>query len=328
MNLTPTVADDSAAGEVTPSSVSSVRSRRSRRFRLRGSGGPGLRAGALPYLLVMPLVAAVGVFAVYPTALTTVGAFYEVDPLYPRHFVGLQNFRGVFTDPTTRISLINTLVYAAVGVAGATILGLAVAITLRRRFRSRGLILACVVLPWAVPSVVGAVIWGWIFDPNFGVLNGALTSAHILNHYYVWLGLHRFLTVVLIEVVQIWQIAPISALIILAALQSIPAQLYEAALVDGAGPWRTFRRVTIPLIRPALALSCVQALVLSLNIFDQVYVLNYDATSGSSLMLKTYVDTFSDLNFGQGYALSLTATLLTVVFTVTLLGLIYRRVSY
>ena len=110
----------------------------------------------------------------------------------------------------------------------------------------------------------------------------------------------RWLTIGLIEIVQVWQITPLSALIILAALQSIPLDLYEAARVDGAGPVQAFRRISLPLIRPALAVCAVEALVLSLNIFDQVYILNGIAPLGSSVMLQTYVTTFQNLNFGGG----------------------------
>ena len=190
-------------------------------------------------------------------------------------------------------------------------LGTAIAVALKQRFRFRGIVLALVILPWALPAVVEAVIWNWIYNPTFGVMNSALHSAHVIGGYHVWLGLDRWLTIVLIEIVQVWQITPLSALIILAALQSIPPDLYEAARVDGASAVQSFRRISLPLIRPALAVCAVEALVLSLNIFDQVYILNGIAPLGSSVMLQTYVTTFENLNFGGGYALSLLVTLAT-----------------
>jgi multiple sugar transport system permease protein len=116
-------------------------------------------------------------------------------------------------------------------------------------------------------------------------------------------------------------------LIILAALQSIQPTLYEAARVDGAGPVAMFRRISLPLIRPAIAIATVEALVLSLNIFDQVYILNGIAPLGSSIMLQTYVTTFTDLNFGGGYALSLLVTLATAALSMAALALLYRRVE-
>jgi multiple sugar transport system permease protein len=205
--------------------------------------------------------------------------------------------------------------------------GTAIAVALRRRFRFRGVILALVVLPWALPAVVEGVIWSWIYNPTFGVLNSALHSAHLIGGYHLWLGLDRWLTISLIEIVQVWQITPLSVLVILAALQSIPVELYEAAMVDGAGPLKSFWRISLPLIRPALAVCAVEALVESLNIFDQVYVLNGIAPLGSSVMLQTYITTFEDLNFGGGYALSLLMTVATAVLSMAGLALLYRRVE-
>jgi multiple sugar transport system permease protein len=255
-----------------------------------------------------------------------VEAFFRVMPLDPpTRFTGLGNFRELFTNPVIRTSWVNTAVYVAIGVILSVVLGTAMAVALQRRFRFRGVVLALIILPWALPAVVEAVIWNWIYNPTFGVMNSALHSAHVIGGYHVWLGLERWVTILLIEIVQVWQITPLSVLIILAALQSIQPDLYEAARVDGAGSVEMFRRISLPLIRPALAIATVEALVLSLNIFDQVYILNGIAPLGSSIMLQTYVTTFSDLNFGGGYALSLLVTAATAVLSMAALALLYRR---
>jgi len=287
---------------------------------------PARRGRLLPWLLVAPLVAFIALLSVYPTAVTTVEAFFRVSPLDPpTRFNGLANYRALFANSAVTTSWVNTVVYAAFGVAASTILGIAGAVALKRRFRFRGIILALVILPWALPAVDEAVIWNWMYDPNYGVVNSVLHSLHLIGGYHVYLGLDRWLTVVLIEVVQVWQMTPLSFLIILAALQSISPDLYEAAQVDGASAWRMFRRVTLPLIRPAIAVAAVQSLVLSFNVFDQVYVLNGKAPLGSSLMLQTYLTTFQNLDFGGGYALSLLVTLATVLLSAGVILLIYRR---
>jgi multiple sugar transport system permease protein len=280
----------------------------------------------LPYILLSPLVVFIGALSFVPTADTTVEAFFRVMPLDPpTRFTGLGNFRALFADSAITTAWVNTAVYVVLGVVLSVVLGTAIAVALKRRFRWRGVILALVILPWALPAVVEAVIWSWIYNPTFGVMNSALHSAHIIGAYHLWLGLNRWLTIALIEIVQVWQITPLSAVIILAALQSIPTDLYEAARVDGAGPVASFRRISLPLIRPALAVCAVESLVLSLNIFDQVYVLNGIAPLGSSVMLQTYVTTFENLNFGGGYALSLLMTLATAVLSMAALALLYRR---
>ena len=284
------------------------------------------RRRMLPYILISPLVVFIGALSFVPTADTTVEAFFRVMPLDPpTRFTGLGNFRELFANPVILTSWVNTAVYVAIGVVLSVVLGTAIAVALRNRFRFRGVVLAIVILPWALPAVVEAVIWNWIYNPTFGVLNSALHTAHLIGGYHVWLGLERWLTILLIEIVQVWQITPLSVVIILAALQSIQPDLYEAARVDGAGTVEMFRRISLPLIRPALAVATVEALVLSLNIFDQVYILNGIAPLGSSIMLQTYVTTFSDLNFGGGYALSLLVTVATAVLSMGALALLYRR---
>lgn len=287
--------------------------------------GGARRGGILPYVLLSPLVVFIGALSFVPTVDTTVEAFFRVMPLDPpNRFIGLGNFRALFANSAITTAWVNTLIYVVIGVVLSVVGGTAIAVALRRRFRFRGVVLALVVLPWALPAVVEGVIWSWIYNPTFGVLNSALHSAHVIGGYHLWLGLDRWLTIALIEIVQVWQITPLSALVILAALQSIPPDLYEAAMVDGAGPVKSFLRISLPLIRPALAVCTVEALVLSLNIFDQVYVLNGIAPLGSSVMLQTYITTFTDLNFGGGYALSLLMTVATVVLSMAGLALLYR----
>ncbi|HTW05466.1 MAG TPA: sugar ABC transporter permease [Streptosporangiaceae bacterium] len=284
------------------------------------------RRRILPYVLVSPLVVFIGALSFVPTVDTTVEAFFRVMPLNPpTRFTGLGNFRALFSDSVITTSWINTAVYVAIGVVLSVVLGVAIAVALKRRFRFRGVLLALIILPWALPAVVEAVIWNWIYNPTFGVLNSGLHSVHLIGGYHLWLGLDRWLTILLIEIVQVWQITPLSVLIILAALQSVPQDLYEAARVDGAGAMSSFRRITLPLIRPAVAVAAVEALVLSLNIFDQVYILNGIAPLGSSIMLQTYVTTFQNLNFGGGYALSLMVTVATALLSMAMLALLYRR---
>ncbi len=294
-----------------------------------GRKWPRKRGRFLPYVLLSPLLVFIGALALYPTILTTVQAFFTVDPVNPpTRFSGLANFRALFHNPFVRQSAANTVLYIVVGVGLSTLFGLGIALMLQRRSRWRGIVLALVVLPWALPAVVEAVIWGWIYDPTFGVLNSVLRSTGIISTDHVWIGISRIASIVLIELVQVWQITPLAALLILAALQSIPQELYEAARVDGAGRWDMFRRITLPLVRPGLAVAMVESLILSLNVFDQVYVLNGFAPSGASIMLQTYQISFNNLNFGQGYALSLLATFATMLLSLLILVVVYRRVEF
>jgi multiple sugar transport system permease protein len=261
--------------------------------------------------------------------LTVIDAFVHLDPLTPpNHFVGFGNFESVFNNAQIRATFENTGWYTLFGVVLTVSLGTGIGLLLQRPFRGRGIILAIVILPWALPGVVEGVIWSWIYNPSVGVLNSVLKSLHLIGQYQLFIGPHQIETILLISLVQVWQITPLAVLIVLAGLQSIPDELYEGASVDGASWHRVVRSITLPLIRPALAIATVEALIMSLNIFDQVYVLNANATTGASLMTTTYFITFQDLNFGQGYALSLLATVVTVIASVAIVKILYRKVEY
>jgi len=289
----------------------------------------GRRLDLLPYLLVTPLTGFILVLAIVPALYTLSQSFYRVQALDPPvRFNGLDNFRALFADPTVQGSALNTVAYVIIGVTLTTVLGIVMALTLQRGFRGRPVLIAAMILPWALPGVVEGVVWTGIWDANTGLLNSLLTSAHLIDSYQVFLGHNRLLTILLIEIVQVWQMTPLSVLLVLAALQNIPGDLYEAAQLDGCTAWSTFTRVTLPLVRPGVAIAMVQALIATLNVFDQPYVLNGAAETGASLTMQTYFISFQNLDFGEGYALSLLITLATLLGSFVLIKLVYRPVEF
>jgi len=283
----------------------------------------------LAYALLAPLALFIGVLTLYPTAVTTIEAFFRVDALDPNHgFIGLRNFHNAFSTPAIDESFVNTIFYTVVGTALSTVLGVWFALLLRERSRWRGLLLAIVILPWALPPVVEALLWSRIYDPSFGPLNWLLKGLHVISTNQVWIGSNRWLALALTEVVQVWQMTPLSVLLILAALQLIPRELYEAASVDGASRWYGFRYITLPLLRPGITVAMVAAITTTLNIFDQPYILTGNATATASVGLETYVVSFQNLDFGQGYALSLLVTIVTAAASLVIMRLVYRRVEF
>lgn len=287
------------------------------------------RPELLPYLLVAPLVVFIVGLALVPAGLALVQSFYRVQELNPPVvFSGLDNFRRLFADDAVRASIVNTAMYVVVGVALSTVLGIGMAMTLRHPFRGRSVLIAIMVLPWALPGVVEGIVWSGIWDANTGLLNSVLSSLRLISDYHVFLGNNRLLTVFAIEVVQVWQITPLSALLVLAALQNVPGDLHEAAQLDGCSPWASFRRVTLPLIRPGIAIAMVQALIQTLNVFDQPFVLNGSADTGTSVTMQTYFISFQNLDFGGGYALSLLITIATLVISLGIVKLVYRPVEF
>jgi multiple sugar transport system permease protein len=301
----------------------------------RRPSGPGSRPGRkarfdwLPYGLVAPLAVFIIGLALFPAAVTLVEAFFKVQPLNPPDsFIGFGNFVRMFQDDTIVSSMVNTVCYVLIGVVLSTGLGIMMAVTLQKPFRGRSVLIAVLILPWALPGVVEGIVWSGIWDSNTGLLNSVLTSLHLISHYQVFLGQNRLVTVLVIELVQVWQITPLSTLLVLAALQNIPGELYEAAALDGASGWKAFRRITLPLARPGIAIAMVQAVIATLNVFDQPFVLNGAASTGASVMEQTYFVSFQNLDFGQGYALSLLITVVTIVVSLAIVRLVYRTVEF
>jgi multiple sugar transport system permease protein len=267
--------------------------------------------------------------ALIPAAFTIIQSFYRVNPLDPpTRFDGFGNFRKLWADDAVRTSIGNTAFYVIVGVALSTVLGILFATVLRKKFRGRSVLIAVLILPWALPGVVEGILWTGIFDPNNGLVNSVLSSLHLANQGSVLLGENRLLTITLIELVQVWQITPLSALLVLAAMQVIPDELYEAAEIDGCSMFASFWRITLPLARPGIAIAMVQSLIATLNVFDQPYVLNGAASTGASITEQTYFISFQNLDFGEGYALSLIITVVTLLISLVVVRAVYRRIDY
>jgi multiple sugar transport system permease protein len=259
----------------------------------------------LGWLLATPAVAAVVALILYPLvkgfqqSIQSGGILFGEKPGY----VGLRNYRDVIHDPTSRDAMVHTLEYVVLAVTMELVLGILVAVTLHRVFRGRGVVLAILILPWALPSVVSGVLWRRIFDPDNGLLNRVLMAMHVISQPHVWLAGGRS-AIVYITIVHVWGVLPLVSLIFLAGLQSIPDEVYSASAVDGAGPWRQFRHITLPLLRPSMAIALTVGTLLAISIFDEIYVLNGTALNTRSILIQVYNTTFVDADFAHGTALA------------------------
>jgi multiple sugar transport system permease protein len=290
---------------------------------------PRRRFDFLPYALVTPLTLFIVGLALVPAAFTIVESFFRIQELNPPDtFTGLGNFQRLFSDGAVRTSIGNTGLYVLIGVTISTVIAIMMAITLQHKFAGRSILIAVLILPWALPGVVEGIVWGSMWDSNTGFFNSLLTSVHLIDHYQVFLGQNRLLTIFAIELVQVWQITPLSTLLVLASLQNIPGELYESAKLDGCSASSIFRWITLPLARPGITIAMVQAVIVTLNVFDQPYVLNGAATTGASVTMQTYFVSFQNLDFGEGYALSLLITAVTLLVSFVVLKLVYRPVEF
>lgn len=267
------------------------------------------RRGEARFAIALLLPALLVVFGVvlYPVGRTFVVSLFDVNsPLpgsYP--FVGLRNYTRVFQDPAFYPVLGHTLYFTLVSTAAELVLGIAVALLLNAPLRAKWFWRSLVVLPWALPTIVNGALWRWIYNGQYGVLNGLLTTLHLSSTPHQWLG-SPFLALNMVIVADVWKNTSIVAFFILAGLQTIPTDLYEAARMDGAGAWKSFWRVTLPLLAPSIAVVLILRTIEAFKVFDIVYVMTGGgpASGTQTVAFYTYLQAFSNQLFGYGSALA------------------------
>jgi multiple sugar transport system permease protein len=234
-------------------------------------------------------------------------------------FIGLENYRFLWQDDRFWNALRNTVYFTGVSVLAETLLGLGIALLLNRPFGWRNGVRTLILLPWAIPTVVSARMWEWIFNPEFGVLN------FFLGTKVNWLGDPR-LAMLAAVFADVWKTTPFVAVLLLAGLQVIPRELYQAARVDGAGTWVLFWKITFPLLKPVLLVVLIFRTLDAWRVFDMIYVLTAGgpANTTETLSLYAYKVLFQTLQFGYGSTLSVVTFLFVGAITVFYLNL-YRR---
>jgi trehalose/maltose transport system permease protein len=266
-----------------------------------------------PMLIVLALVAGWPLLRTMWFGLTDA----NLSDLDAAEFIGLVNYYYLLTDPDWWNAVWNTLVFTTVSLTTETILGLAIALTLNAHFRGRGLLRAAVLIPWAIPTVVSAQMWNWMYHDVFGVINEGLKIMGLISEPIAWTASPdtALLAVIMVDV---WKTTPFMALLLLAGLQMLPQECYESARVDGVHPVKVFFKVTLPLLKPALMVAIIFRALDALRIFDLIYVMsgnNKDTMSMSVYARQQLVD-FQDVGYGSAAAtlLFLIIALITVVY--------------
>jgi multiple sugar transport system permease protein len=219
--------------------------------------------------------------------------------------VGLENYADVLGEAAFANAAKNTLWFAAVSVPLVTTVGLAVALLLNQRIKGFGILRVLVLLPWSIPLVSAGIMWRLLLHGNFGALNGALLQLGVIDSYTAWLSSPK-LAMWSVIVVHIWREFPLPAILFLAALQTIPTDVIDAAKVDGAGAWSRFRHVVLPLLKGPLLIVLVYETMIAIAVFDLVYVLTGGGPGSATTLISwfAYAVSFKFLNLGQGAALS------------------------
>ena len=298
------------------------------RSRVKGvfTVGAAREEARLGRLMVLPAIAFTAVLVLYPMVLGFSTSVHEGTGTIgtPSDFVGFENYGDVLAQQSVVDSAVQTLRYVGAALVLEVVLGLALAVLLHRAFRGRGLVLAVLILPWALPSVVSGVMWRRIFDPDSGLLNSVLQHLGIIDSAQVWLASDLWATL-FITLVHVWGVLPLVTLVFLAGLQSIPDEVYSASAVDGATPWRQFFHITLPLLRPSLAVALTVGTVAAINIFDEIYVLNGTALNTRSILMEVYNLTFVNSQFAEGTALAFLVAATSILVAVFYALLLRRR---
>jgi ABC-type sugar transport system permease subunit len=274
--------------------------------------------------LVLPALLTILLVALFPLLWTVWESLHLHDlrmPWLGKPFVGLDNYIEALRDPRFWGALGHTAFFAVASVGLELLIGLWLALALNRAFRGRGLVRAAVLVPWAIPTVVSALLWRFMFEGQHGIVNAALVGAGVLREPVVWFidPLAAWVPVILADV---WKTTPFVALLLLAGLQNIDASLYEAARIDGASAWRQFRYVTLPLLKPAILVALIFRTLDAFRVFDLIYALTGGGpgTSTEPIALYTFNALLQNLQFGYGSALSV------IVFLITFgLALLYIK---
>ncbi len=222
-----------------------------------------------------------------------------------RRFVGLNNFLFLMHDPRFLQSLKTTVVFTLISVPLELALGLLIALLMREKIPGGWLLKVSVMIPWAIPTVVSARMWAWIYNPEFGILNYILQKAGLVSHAVNYLA-NPFLVMPAVIAADVWKTTPFAALLLFAGLQTIPRSLYESAEIDGANIWARFRYITLPLIFPVLLIVGIFRTMDAFRVFDLIYVLTGGGPANLSEALSVYAYKlfFQTMQFGYGSAVS------------------------
>ncbi len=271
----------------------------------------------LGYLLVGPVVVLLIGLVAYPFFVAVGYALSDRTLADPGEFIGLENFYNLFDNQIYRQTLGNTFIFTAGSVTMRLVFGVGLALILNEAFRFRRLVRSAVLLPWIVPTVLGTMAWLWMFNPNFSVINWVLVHSGLMAQGPNWLT-DPDLALFSVTLVNAWRGTPFMAITVLAGLQSIPSELYDASAIDGAGKFQRFRHVTLPLVMPVLLTALVLSIIWTFSDFGIVYGLTKGGPMNATHVLATlsYQAGLASGNIGEGAAISL--TMLPILFVLIL----------
>ncbi|MET3291778.1 UNVERIFIED_CONTAM: multiple sugar transport system permease protein [Brevibacillus sp. OAP136] len=273
------------------------------------------------WLIIAPAIIIVFGIVIYPLVQTFLYSLEDIDLSAGKTgaFVGIANYVETLSDRAFWESLGRTAYFAAVSILLELVLGVFIALLLNEKFFGKTLLSGIVIIPWAVPTIVNAAMWKWIYQPEYGALNALLTQLHLIGEYKSWLG-EPLLAMNMIILADVWKMTPLIVIFILAALQMVNKSVYEAAAVDGAGVIRRFFSITLHYLKPIFLVLVVIRTLEAIKVFDIIYATTRGGPANGTMVItfQAYLKAFNNLQFSKGatysYLIALIILLLTVVY--------------
>ncbi len=278
------------------------------------------RIDMLPFLLLLPSVLLIALIQLYPFVTGFLYSFQNGSLLAPGTFVGLQNYLATFTDPEFQYSIFFSAIFAVFSVVGSYLLGLGLALLLIKNFPLRGLFRVLLIIPWILSTIVTIVSWRWMIQDQHGTINVLLSWFHLGPIFFLSSTKWAVTSVI---VIKIWRSFPFMMISLIAALQTIDTSLYEAARIDGAGRWASFRSVTFPGIQNISIILWILMTIWSVNDFETPFLLTQGGPSNAteSLMILAYKDTFARNTVGAGSAVAVISLIILMALAIGMMRL-------
>lgn len=278
-----------------------------------------MRKKYLPYLFILPAVIFMLLIVAYPILLTFKSSlFHEVliRPWEGVQFIGLDNFASLIKNQEFWSSLKRTTIWTISSVLGKTLIGLSIALLLNQKFKLRGIYRTLILIPWVTPQVVSAIIWRWVYNGEYGMLNYVLLKMGLINNGISWLG-HKTTAFIAAVINDMWIGIPFMIVVFLSGLQGIPNELYEAAKVDGANKIQRLFRITLPQLKPVFLTATILSIIWTFNSFNIIWVLTKGGpvNATETLVIKTYKEAFGKFDIGMGSTYAVTTFILLMLFS-------------
>lgn len=264
----------------------------------------------IPALVILALVFAYPILRAFWQSLFAQNLGNQLKP----EFIGLTNFGRMAQDSRFWHTMLNSAIFTFASVFFELILGMGIALVLNQQFRGRGTVRTIAILPWALPTALIALGWTWIFNDQYGIVNDILMRLGVVKTGVNWLG-DPTLAMISVIFADVWKTTPFISILLLAGLQSIPSDLYEAQAIDGASPWQSFRMITLPLLMPQVVIALLFRLAQAFGIFDLISVMTGGGPGGATETVSLYIysTVMRYLDFGYGAALVVVTFLILVL---------------